>query len=177
MKRTETSIQLRGPTRGDFAFLAVLRNDPRLQRQLMLRPGAYSSSEVRAWIRRRTRDPQGAFYVVAAPDDRPLGFVQLTQMDSINGTADFGICLGVESRGRGIAVAVLKLLELRARREFKLRKITLRVLTANRRAIAFYRKAGFREVGVWRRHHLQDGKFRDVLLMERFLATRTRAGR
>ncbi len=169
MKAIHAAVQLRAPVRGDFAFLTALRNDPSLQRQLLLRIAAYSPNEVRAWLRRRMRDPHGAFFVIAAPDDRPLGFVQLTQMDSVNGTADFGICLGVESQGRGVAVAALKLLEARARREFKLRKLTLRVLTTNRRAIAFYRKAGFCEVGAWRRHFLQDGKFRDVLLMEKFI--------
>ncbi len=177
MKTAPPTIQLRAPARADLTFLAALRNDARLQRQLMVQPRNYSPSDVRAWLRRRTRDPHGAFYVVAAADARPLGFVQLTQMDSVNGTTDLGICLAAESQGKGIAAAVFRLLELRARREFKLRKIMLRVLTVNRRAIAFYRKAGFREIGVCRRHFLQDGKFRDVLLMEKFLASRTEASR
>ncbi len=162
-------IQLRAVVRGDFAFLTALRNDPHLQRQLMVLPSEYSAADIRAWLRRRTRDLNGAFYVVAAANSRPLGFVQLTQIDSINGTADLGICLGAESHGKGVAVVALNLLEDRARRELKVRKITLRVLGTNRRAIIFYRKSGFREIGVWRRHFLQDGKFRDVLLMEKFI--------
>lgn len=176
MKATATAIQLRAPCRADFNFLSALRNDPVLQRQLMLVLHTHSPAEVRAWIRRRTRDPQGVFFVVAtASGDSALGLVQLTRMDTVNGTADLGICLGTESRGKGIAAAALQLLELRARREFKLRKITLRVLATNRRAVAFYRKAGFREVGLLRRHFLQDGKFRDVLLMEKFLRRGGRA--
>ncbi len=154
-----------------------MRNDPALQRQLMVRQGIHSPAEIRAWLRRRTRDPHGAFYIVAAADDRPLGFVQLTQVDSVHGTADLGICLAAEARGKGVAAVALRLLEACAQREFKLRKLTLRVLTTNRRAIAFYRKAGFREVGVWRRQFLQDGKFRDVLLMEKFLRASGKGGR
>ena len=114
--------------------------------------------------------------VATVSDNRALGFVQLTQMDPANGTADLGICLGADSRGKGVAAAALKLLEVRAGRELKLRKMTLRVLTTNRRALAFYRKVGFREVGVLRRHFLQDDKFRDVLLMEKFLSSRRGGG-
>ncbi len=172
MKGPAIPISLRHPLRGDVAALAALRNDSRLQRQLMMPVRTLSLPEIRAWIRRRTRDSVGMFFVVAARRDGALlGFVQLTQVDRVNQTADLGIALAAAARGRGVAAAALEQLEGKACR-VKLRKITLRVLAANRRAIRFYTKVGFRKVGVWRRHHLQGGAFRDVLLMEKFLAVR-----
>ena len=170
MKTTAPLIQLRAPGRADFGLLSTLRNDPKLQCQLMIALRTHSPKDVRAWIRRRTRDPHGVFFVVAAHhDDQTLGFVQLTRIDSANGSGDLGIALAAAVRGKGIAAAALRALEILATSQFKLRKITLRVLRTNRRAIHFYLKSGFREVGVLRRHFLQDGKFRDVLLMEKLL--------
>ncbi|MSU41100.1 MAG: N-acetyltransferase [Pedosphaera sp.] len=169
-------VCLRAPEARDVAVLTALRNDARLQRLLMIKPGRHSRAQVTAWIQRRTSDPNGAFFVVAHDaSDAACGFVQLTNIERVHGVADIGICLAASMRGRGVATAALRALEERARREFELRKLTLRVLTANRRAVAFYLKSGFREVGVLRRHVLQGSKCCDVLLMEKFLRRGGRA--
>ena len=93
------TVQLRAPVKSDFSLLAALRNDESIQRQLMIEACVYLDAEVQAWIRRRTDDPQGAFWVVDA--DGPRGFVQLTQIQS--GSADLGICLAANVRGKGVA--------------------------------------------------------------------------
>ena len=158
-------VALRPPQNGDFDFLSDLRNDLSLQRQLMIEPSRYTPTQVRAWIRRRTQDSQGVFFVVDT--DGPRGFVQLTQIDRRRGTSDLGICLARAARGKGVAMEALELLEGFARRKLRCKKFTLRVLRINHRAIAFYHKAGFQEVGLLRRHHLDGKSWRDVVRMEK----------
>lgn len=158
------TVQLRAPVKTDFSLLAALRNDESIQRQLMIEAFVYSDVEVEAWIRRRTHDPQGAFWVVDA--DGPRGFVQLTQIQS--GSADLGICLEANVRGKGVATEAMRLLVMEARQR-GCRKLTLRVLRVNHRAIAFYRKLKFSTVDLKRRLHFDGRHWRDVLFMEKRL--------
>jgi RimJ/RimL family protein N-acetyltransferase len=172
MSATETlrdgAVALRPPEKADFPVLSQLRNDASLQRQLMIGRGRHSSAQVRAWIRRRTTDPEGVFFVVAA--EGAVGFVQLAKIDRRQGTADLGICLAQSARGTGTASKAMALLERFSRRRLRCSRMTLRVLRGNHRAIAFYRKAGFRDIGIERRSYDDDGCWRDVLFMEKLLA-------
>ena len=158
------TVQLRVPVKSDFAVLSALRNDGVVQRQLMIEVRAYSVAEVRAWIRRRINDPQGAFWAIDA--EGPQGFVQLTRIES--GTADVGICLVPAARGKGVAAEALQLLEKEARQR-GCRKLTLRVLRVNHRAIAFYRRLNFAVTDLKRRLYFDGRHWRDVVFMEKRL--------
>ena len=159
-------VELREPVKGDFAALSALRNDPAMQRQLMIERRNYSPAQVRAWIRQRTSDPQGRFWVVDASG--PCGFVQLTRIDRRAGTADLGICLARTARGKGVAARAMGLLEKEAKK-LDCRKLTLRVLRINHRAIGLYRKLNFNTVETKRRHHFDGAHWRDVVFMEKRL--------
>lgn len=163
--------RLRPPEERDVDFFSTLRNDVDLQLSLMALPRASSAERVRAWLSARCDDPEGLFFVIADPaTDSAAGFIQLTHMDPIHGTAELGIGLGPEHRGKGLAREALRLLEGYARAVFATRKITLRVLADNERAVALYARAGYRHVGVLEQHHYQRGAYRDVLIMEKRLA-------
>ena len=160
-------VSLRVPENSDFPVLTSLRNDPLVQRQLMVGIAKYSPSQVRAWIRRRGNDPQGVFFVIDA--EGPCGFVQLTRIDMTLGSADFGICLARSAYGRGIAVQALQLLERHAKQKFGCKIITLRVLRINHRAIAFYRKMKFKVTETKYRFYFDGVHCRDVVFMEKRL--------
>jgi len=161
------NVTLRAPEKTDFSMLAALRNDAAVQRQLMIEPRQYSPAQVRAWIRRRTGDAKGAFWVI----DRggPCGFVQLTQVDRERGTADLGICLVRAVRGKGVAAEAMGLLEVHAKKKLRCKTLTLRVLSVNHRAIALYGKLKFRILEAKRRHHFDGAHWRDVVFMEKAL--------
>ena len=109
-------VSLRVPINSDFQILESLRNDPLVQRQLMVEQFHYSPTQVRAWIRRRTYDSHGIFFVIDS--DGPCGFVQLTRINRKQGTADLGICLVRSVFGKGIVVEALRLLERQANGSF-----------------------------------------------------------
>ena len=161
------NVTLRAPEKTDFSMLAALRNDAAVQRQLMIEPRQYSPAQVRVWIRRRTGDVKGEFWVI----DRggPCGFVQLTQVDRERGTADLGICLVRAVRGKGVAAEAMGLLEVHAKKKLRCKTLTLRVLRVNHSAIALYRKLKFRILKTKRRHHFDGTYWRDVVFMEKAL--------
>jgi diamine N-acetyltransferase len=167
---TGSKARLRSPREDDKNFLVGLRNDVPLQMLLMALPRASSSARVDEWMARLTDDPASLFFVIADKEsDEAVGYIQLTKMDFIHGYGELGICLGAEHRGRGYAAEAFALLERHARDVFNIRKIVLYCLTANERAIGFYKKTGYETVGTLKAHFYQDGAFRDVLIMEKHL--------
>ena len=164
------AITLRETREMDLPVLAGIRNDVALQLALMATPRPNTVERVEDWIKRRASDPAGVFFVVAFGEElQPIGFVQLVNIDAVHQHADLGICVLPEHQGGGRALEALQLLEKYASSTLGLRKIVLRVLALNSRAIAFYEKSGYRQVGVLHAHHFQAGEFHDVLLMEKLL--------
>ena len=166
---------LRPVEAADLPFLHALRNDVTTQMMLMTQPRPNSLRRVRDWLKHYAATPAAILLIIAAArGGRPLGFIQLAAIDPLHGTADLGICLAATARGRGHGAEALHLVADYAVAVFNLRKILLRVLAENTRAIALYRDTGFREIGVLHRHFYQAGTFKDVVLMEKFLrATET----
>lgn len=161
---------LRPPMETDLPLLAALRNDLETQFQLMAVPRANSLQKVAEWLSHNLSDEKTIFFVIACKeDDRPAGYIQLKNLNLINGTGELGICLSRETQGKGIAEEAMKILEQYSRDVFNLRKITLQVLQSNRRAISFYENNGYEHIGVFKKHHYQNADFQDVAAMEKFI--------
>jgi putative acetyltransferase len=168
-----TELVLLRPWReADLPALCALRNDVALQRELMARARGSSLSATRAWLERRTADPLDVLLIVASPADEATvrGFIQLSGGDATLRMAMLGICVLPPWQGAGVAADALSLLADHARHVLGLRKLALEVLADNGRAVAFYRRHGFQEVGVRRRHFPWAGEWLDVTVMERFLS-------
>lgn len=154
----------------DLAAIARLRNDVELQSLLMARARPNPVERVRQWLADRAARADMLFFVIASNvDGSVLGYVQVANIDAFQGTGELGICLGREAQGQGFADECCALLEEYAGRTLALRKFTLRVLASNARAIAFYRRRGYREVGRLERQFPVEDGYADVVLMERFL--------
>ncbi len=82
--------------------------------------------------------------------------------------ADLSVYVGRAARGSGVGVALVTALERRAKTN-AFRKIVLFALTKNERALGLYVKFGYREIGVFREHGAVDGKYEDVIAMEKLL--------
>lgn len=154
----------------DLDALATLRNDVDLQALLMAQAKPNSTENVRVWLHGRSNRDDVAFFVAAALDQSVLGYLQVLNIDRSQGVGDLGICFSPAAQGRGLAREACALLELYLRTTLHLRKLTLKVLTSNLRAIAFYRKEGYREVGILERQFRMHDRFEDVMIMEKFIA-------
>ncbi|MCU0284976.1 MAG: GNAT family N-acetyltransferase [Acidobacteria bacterium] len=97
------------------------------------------------------------------------GYLSVKNINCINGTADFGIILIEESRGKGHAKEAMKLFFNYLYREIHLRKLTLYVLEGNAPAIDAYQKVGFSQEGLLKEHAWQDGQYKNIIVMSIFL--------
>ena len=73
-----------------------------------------------------------------------------------------------EARGAGAGLVALRAL-LAAAEERGFWKLLSRIFPENVASLALHRKAGFREVGVYRRHGKLDGEWRDCVIVEKLI--------
>jgi RimJ/RimL family protein N-acetyltransferase len=77
---------------------------------------------------------------------------------------DFGISFSRKVRGKGVALAAFKEV-FSYLRENGVKIISSRVFADNPRARTFYKKLGFREIGVLPRHVKKEGKYVDQIII------------
>ncbi len=95
---------------------------------------------------------------------RPIGVVDLVDMDFSNKTTNWGFYIGeVSYRGRGIgSITLFRLMEY-VFDTIGFHRMYTSVLENNMGALQLYKRFGFREEGMWRKHILRDGKYVDVV--------------
>lgn len=161
-------VALRAWQTDDLSALQSMRNNLRLQRQLMTQPRGNSLNQVKDWLTTRTTSQSDVFFVIAnKTSDQAVGYIQVVGMDFINGTAKLGICITPEAQGKGYGKEALTLLEGYLSSVFRLRKLTLEVLAGNAQAIGLYKKHNYREVGYFREHFHTGSGYEDVVIMEK----------
>ncbi len=103
--------------------------------------------------------------------DEVVGWAGLTRYSRRTcyaGIGEFSIYLARQARGRGIGKALLlALVDAASQRGFW--KILSRVFTFNEASRALCRACGFREVGVYEKHGRLDGRWLDVVIVERVI--------
>jgi phosphinothricin acetyltransferase len=109
--------------------------------------------------------------LVAVHDDAVLGWASLSGYRSracYAGIAEFSIYLDTAARGKGIGRGLLEaLIETARGRGYW--KLVSRVFPFNTASRALCRACGFREVGVYEKHGRLDGRWLDVLIVERLI--------
>jgi RimJ/RimL family protein N-acetyltransferase len=107
------------------------------------------------------------YAIVELETDQLLGNCAFHQEDHVNGTAVVGIFIGDRRYwSRGYGTEALRLLLDYGFNVLNLHSVMLEVFAYNRRAIACYRKVGFREIGRWRESKLIGGRRYDRVLMD-----------
>lgn len=85
-----------------------------------------------------------------------------------DGVAEFSVYADRAWRGKGAGRAALTALIAEAERA-GLWKLVSRVFPENRTSLAMLGRLGFREVGAYRNHAKLDGRWRDVIVVERLI--------
>ncbi|MFO1311664.1 MAG: GNAT family N-acetyltransferase [Burkholderiales bacterium] len=111
----------------------------------------------------RTGNPQ----YVADAGGRIVGWCDVVRssfaVHAHRGTLGMGLLAGYRGAGLG---ARLVAATVEAARGARFEQIDLAVFARNTRAIALYRRAGFRDVGIRRKGKKLDGEYDDVILMD-----------
>lgn len=163
-------VMLRAWSASDLPALQLMRNDLRLQRQLMAQPKGNSLDQVKDWLNARAKSADGVFFIIACKSsDQVVGYVQIVELDFLNGLGKLGICIAPDSQGKGYGGEAITLLEGYLRDIFRIRKLILEVLAGNKIAISLYAKLGYEKAGCLREHFYNDGNYDDVVIMEKLL--------
>jgi L-amino acid N-acyltransferase YncA len=162
------TITIRSAGASDADAICTIYNQGIADRIATLDTALRTPAERRAWLlNRETRHP----VIVAEADGTVVAWASLNRFnprDAYDHVADFSIYVERSWRGKGIGRQLLdRLIELARANGFH--KLVLAALDHNRAGAALYKSAGFARVGVYREQGQLDGRWVDVLIMEKIL--------
>jgi L-amino acid N-acyltransferase YncA len=162
-------IAVRPAMLGDLESIRCIYNEGIEDRVATLDSDPKSSEEIVEWWAAHG----GRFKVlVATEEERVTGWASLNPFShrcAHADIADLSVYVARQRRGKGIGYALLqRLIADAAVSDFH--KIVLHALDSNEHGKRLYRKAGFVEVGVFKEHGRLEGRYVDVIAMERLLA-------
>lgn len=116
---------------------------------------------------------KGRFKVIVAEQEgKILGWSSLNLYNNrcaYAGVADLSIYIAREYRGKGIGSLLLTEVEKFAK-ENDFHKLVLFTFPFNKLGQGLYLKKGYREVGIFKNQGILDGKYVDVMAMEKLIA-------
>jgi|SRR5699024_4262341 len=111
------------------------------------------------------------FIIEIVDTNKPIGIIGLYDINWIHRTTEIGLFIGDEAeQGKGYAKISYELIETFAKNNLNLRKIKLFVVYKNEKALSLWENCGFIEVGNLLDERYIDGKYLDLVIMEKFLA-------
>lgn len=159
---------IRRATAADAAAIADIHNQGIAERGATFDTEPRTAADVAAKLAAQGRHP---VLVVVDADDRVLGWAGLGDYRPracYAGIGEFSVYLDRDARGRGLGRVLLVAL-VDAARELGYWKLVSRVFTFNAASLAMCRACGFREVGVYEKHGRLDGRWLDVVIVERLI--------
>jgi L-amino acid N-acyltransferase YncA len=161
-------MTVRDATAADAAAICRIYNQGIQDRVATLETEERTPEERAAWLAARgPRHP----VLVALADDAVAGWASLNVFNArraYDHVADISIYVERGWRGRGVGRRLLDALVARAG-TVGFHKLVLSAFPFNEAGMAAYRRAGFREVGIYREQGLLDGKWVDTIVMEKIL--------
>ncbi|MGE7852924.1 arsinothricin resistance N-acetyltransferase ArsN1 family A [Bacillus paramycoides] len=164
----KTNNIIRQAVETDIMSILEIYNQGIKDRIATLEESPKDYSYMKEWFQRH----QGRFKVVVTEQDgKVMGWASLNPYSNrcaYDGVAELSIYISRDHRGKGLGKKLLIEIELLAIVNH-FYKIVLSTLTFNQLGQGLYRKMGYREVGVFKNQGKLDGKFVDVMAMEKFL--------
>ncbi len=119
-------------------------------------------------LQARLDDAEEGVGLVVELDGRLIGFIQyFEETDPDYRHASIDVALHPDWRNRGLGTDAVRTLARHLFEDLGHHRITIDPAVVNARAIASYRKVGFKDVGVMRRYErANDGTWHDGLLMD-----------
>lgn len=162
------TFRLRPAVLGDAASVTAIYNQGIAERGATFETEPRRVEDLEVRIAEQDRYP---LLVLVAGDGRVVGWAGLSAYRAracYAGIAEFSIYLDASARGRGGGRVLLTgLLDAARHRGFW--KLVSRIFPFNRASRALCRACGFREVGIYEKHGLLDGRWLDVVIVERLL--------
>jgi L-amino acid N-acyltransferase YncA len=161
-------VQVRNATLGDAAAIAEIYNQGIEDRIATYETEPRSAEEQQAWLR-AIADYYPA--VVAQIDGEIVGWAgagPYRTRECYRGIGEFSMYVRRDWRGCSVGDLLIAALISEAER-LGLWKLLSRIFPFNAASRALCRKHGFREVGVYEKHARLDGRWLDVVIVERLI--------
>jgi [ribosomal protein S5]-alanine N-acetyltransferase len=113
------------------------------------------------------KDPTKIVFAIRkTADPAIIGYVQITNINSVHRSAELGIRIGAEpNRGQGFGKEALGLALDFCWNHLNLNRVQLVVFKHNQRAVGAYKAVGFKKEGLLRKAAFIDGDWVDLILM------------
>jgi L-amino acid N-acyltransferase YncA/DNA-binding transcriptional ArsR family regulator len=166
----EGGMQIRDASGADAAAIARIYNQGIEDRVATLETTLRDPEERAEWLAARgPRHP-----VLVAEDDGGvvLGWASLNSFNprpAYDHVVDISLYVAREHRGRGIGDALLRMLEERAR-ALGYHKMVLAAFPSNVPGMRLYERHGFVTVGIYHEQGMLDGRWVDVIVMEKLFS-------
>ena len=163
-------MRVREATADDAEAIARIYNEGIEDGVATLETTLRSADERREWLANR----KSRYSVVVACDagtDEVVGWASLNQFNqrpAYDHVADFSVYVDRAARGVGVGGVLLRALEDRAK-WIGYHKLVLAAFPTNSAGMRLYQSRGFEIVGTYHEQGMLDGKWIDVILMEKIL--------
>ncbi|WP_324717769.1 GNAT family N-acetyltransferase [Carboxydochorda subterranea] len=157
-------VGLRPARPQDAPYLLQWALDPEVAR---LARGDYPTTleATLEWLEQGRKDRYRQLFIIEGPDGKPIGDIDLHHIAWRSGEAELRIRIGLPRLwNQGLGTDAVRALLRYAFSDRHLRRIYLRVLRSNPRAIRCYEKSGFRKEGRMQVVE-EDGSVDELLLM------------
>lgn len=156
----------RHATLDDVEAISRIYNEGIADRVGTFETRARTPDDVRAWF-----DGRHPLIVVEDAAGQVVAFASTSvyrPRDPYAGIAEFSVYVARPLRGRGAGRAAMEALIVAAR-DAGFWKLVSRVFVENQASRGLLATVGFREVGVYEKHARLDGRWRDVIIVERLI--------
>jgi L-amino acid N-acyltransferase YncA len=162
------AVTIRAAAAADVEAICAIHNQGIADRIATLDMCLRTAADTQAWlVERGPRHP----VIVAELDGAIVGWASLNRFNprpAYDFVADFSVYVERRLRGQGIGGQLLgRLIDLG--RTHGYHKMVLAALAFNGAGVALYTRAGFTRVGIYREQGKIDGKWVDVVIMEKIL--------
>lgn len=167
MNSSQTHVRIRPAVAEDAAAVTAIYNQGITERSATFETEPRQVDDLVA----RIADCQRYPLLVAVDEGNVVGWAGLSgyrPRDCYAGIAEFSVYVDAGARGRGIGRELLQAL-IAAARELGFWKLVSRIFTFNHASRAACRAVGFREVGIYEKHGPLDGRWLDVVIVERLI--------
>jgi L-amino acid N-acyltransferase YncA len=166
-------VYIRAATLDDAAAIAEIYNQGIEDRIATFETEPRSTRDQRAWLGAIA----GRYPAVVAQIDEIIGWAgagPYRDRECYGGIGEFSMYVRRDWRSRGVGDLLLAGLISEAER-LGLWKLLSRIFLFNESSRALCRKHGFREVGVYKKHARLDGRWLDVVIVERLISPNLRS--
>ncbi|MDK2907091.1 hypothetical protein X928_05385 [Petrotoga miotherma DSM 10691] len=161
-------IKLRPLKLTDADYMKEFTEDEDISRNLLFTRYPFPTENMISFIKTSWEDKRNIHYAIANENDEYIGTISLKNISYIDKNAEYAIVTRKKYWGLNVAsLATDKILNY-GFYTLNLNKIYLNVLSSNLRAIRFYKKYGFNQEAIFKKHVYRNGDYVDLIWFSYF---------